>query len=466
MERYLKKLSLVVCMMVALVAMVGLQTKVAWAAKEILIIQKNTTTYTYGGKCAGDSLADALAQLNKHDLYDVKDHTQFSTMSLYELSRYRIIIIAENQTEPDFYSTLALAQNREKLAKAVEGGCILLAHMYDNSDNGSQVDGYTNILPGGVRVYGIQQNANYTTNAIEVSDPGACVLTGILSPDSYFSGLNDTLCPDLNYSASGIFGNIPPDATKVMRADDGVPNEYTYIIYKWGEGYVFATTQPIEGMYCDCDTDREKFLKNEIICAQAQAQPGEVEQMLKDIKAAIAILEAKADTMEGKLDAIQAQTDKITTIKTNTDMIPGIQTQTSGIPAIGSNVSGIKEQTDKIPAIKTETDKIGTIVTQTAGISAIGTNVSGIKEQTDKIPAIKTETDKIGTIVTQTAGIPAIGTAVGNIKTNTDTIPAIKTETDKIPSIKSGVDALEVKIDRRWWRSSTLPSLPDRPWRQ
>jgi hypothetical protein len=112
---------------------------------------------------------------------------------------------------------------------------------------------------------------------------------------------------------------------------------------------------------------------------------------------------------------------------------------------IDGNVDLIKIETDKIPAIKTETDKIPSIKTETDKIQTIDNNVDLVKTETDKIPAIKTETDKIAAIKTETDKIQTVDDNVDAIKTKTDNLPA-DTEAE-LAAIKAVVDDIDVNIN-------------------
>lgn len=369
MERYLKKLTLVVCMAVALAAMVGLQAKTAWAAKEILIIRNYLTERSPGAA----ALRLAMEDLNKEDLYDEKNIDQFSTTSIYELSRYRIIIIAENQ-DPYFYDELAEPDNQSKLAEAVDQGTILLAHLYDNDPSGGQINGNRYLLPGDVGVFGAEQDSHYPTNSIKVYDTSACVLDGITSPNNYFYGIASSC--GLTSSASGVFKYLQPSTEQIMKSDDADSYDGpTYIIYSRGKGQVFATTQPIEAMYC---CGKVEFLRNDITCAQEQAQPGETDQMLQYIKSAVDNIASKITTLQGD----------VTAMKTDMTAVKGdINTMKTDMATMKSDYNSMK--TD-LAAVK------GDAATMKGDVSTMKTDLATVKAD---VYTIKTQTTDIQTRV-------------------------------------------------------------------
>jgi hypothetical protein len=96
---------------------------------------------------------------------------------------------------------------------------------------------------------------------------------------------------------------------------------------------------------------------------------------LDDIKDQTQDIEDKVDIIDGNVDLVKIETDKIPAIKTETDKIPAIKTETDKIQTIddnvdtvNSNVSAIKAKTDNLPAntateltyIKNKVDSIDT----------------------------------------------------------------------------------------------------------
>ncbi|WP_253301894.1 hypothetical protein [Wolbachia endosymbiont of Psylliodes chrysocephala] len=195
---------------------------------------------------------------------------------------------------------------------------------------------------------------------------------------------------------------------------------------------------------------------------KANAIPDDLEDELTTIKTET----GKITAIETNVDAIQTKTDKMpadlgtelgklatsAALSTLDGKVDTITTETNKIAAIGTNVGKIETKTDKIPAdLGTELGKLAT----SAALSTLDGKVDTITTKTDKIPAdlgtelgklatsaaLSTLDGKVDTITTETNKIAAIGTNVGKIETKTDKMPAdLNAELDKLTVIENAID--------------------------
>jgi hypothetical protein len=290
MQRYLKRFLTVGIAVLALVAMLGLQAKVVWAAPEILLIQDGVPA-NYGVNPVPTAAATFPGKT-----WQIIQSTSLYAMSADDLNAYKIIILAERQIS-NYYTNLF--NNQAKITEAVSNGSILLAHL---SDQDLVSDGYT--LPGGVRVL---NGGNYQTDGIILSSPNNCVLNGLTTAD--FQTWNANLTANTHpitstWSANGIFTNLTGSETVIMQTNNVIPgfSGPSYIAYSYGTngGYVMATTMPIEAAYNDqvlaAAAALPAFLQNEISCAQSHIPgPADVSEALTDIQLRLIAIEAKLD---------------------------------------------------------------------------------------------------------------------------------------------------------------------------
>jgi hypothetical protein len=182
-----------------------------------------------------------------------------------DLSPYKFIMLASTQPTSTYANIQA---NIARINTYVWNGGIYLAHACDTGwwdlpyGYGSDWTGYS-ILPNGVTHVGYYYSQNI-------------YIKNLSSPIVY--NTNNAYFYNWHYSTHGWFTNVPVGADIVMVTDYNYP---TYIIYKYGSGYVFATMQTIEWGYGPfvwywVGDWRPRFLLNELWYAYvlAQSLPG------------------------------------------------------------------------------------------------------------------------------------------------------------------------------------------------
>lgn len=186
----------------------------------------------------------------------------WSTNIPADLSPYKFIILASTQPTSTYAN---IAANIARINTYVWNGGIYLAHACDEGwwdlpyGSGSDWTGYS-ILPNGVTHVGYYYSQN-----IYINNPSSPIVYN--TNNAHFYGWT--------YSTHGWFTNVPVGADIVMVTDSNHP---TYIIYQYGSGYVFATTQTIEWGYGPfvwywVGGWRPQFLLNELWYAYVAQSP-------------------------------------------------------------------------------------------------------------------------------------------------------------------------------------------------
>ncbi|MEW5801015.1 MAG: hypothetical protein AB1847_02815 [bacterium] len=358
MERYLKKLSLVVCIAVALTAMLGLQAKMAWSAPnstipippacttnpvqeitsvgpEVLLVE-DVLPWQYSPNCAAIPVLGAVEQaLNGlAKIYDRVNSITFRTMTKAQLQAYKIIIIPGDQ-DNTFYANVTA--NITNLQLAVQGGVFAIVHLVEGPNNGV-IDG-RQILPytsggfnAGYTPYGVLQGG---TNSILISAPNNCIIaTSPAQPASAFQ--------NWQYSAHGYFdaAQLPTGTTTILT--DGMSGDPTMILYPLGSGKVLASTMTAE--YAYGTAIYPTLLTREIYCTQ-QAVPPPVtlealEAKLDLLTTSINNISAALTTLQNTVNSISAQT---------TDMQPRVTDTQTTVNEIDNEVEAIETKMDEKP---------------------------------------------------------------------------------------------------------------------
>jgi len=415
MERYLKKLSLAVCIMVALATMLGLQPKVAWAADtnswtpnggcneplypdggpeivccdqignaEVLIIEDDypwgyctkLCNYIYNDSnfpVYGGAVEEAASQLGKS--FCRVSSQYFTTMSLTELLKYKIIVIPSDQ--PSTYYT-RISSKIGVLKAAVERGIQLIVHLTEGPDNRGNINGQQ-ILPGtphgdnaGYYAFGL----GHGLNSIRIDLPDSC----------YVDGETNALLSGWDFSAHGYFSDDPSDLPAgteiILTANDTGYKGYPVMIhYKLGSGQVLATTMTVEYAFADFEGRRinETLLTNELMCAQLKKECCCCEEKLDILLAAIAEVKREVSNIEITVNDISTKTADISNIKTTVNSINttvnNIQTTTN---TTQTTVNNIQTNTSNIQA------KVNDISAQTSNIDDLQAAVTAIEAKLDK----------------------------------------------------------------------------------
>ncbi|MEW6381743.1 MAG: hypothetical protein AB1611_19365 [bacterium] len=440
MERYLKKLTLVVCMTVALAAMLGLQAKVAWSQStgglgcvipgtstqinypypnptqtaEVLLVQ-DKLPYEYSAACTPldtdlGAVENVLAMLGK--TYSRITSATFRTLLSTDMLRYRILIIPGDQPAT-YYSNISA--NITQMQAAINQGLYAIIHLADGGPNSGGgvlgvIDGYQ-IAPTTTGGFNAGFISRFTgpgstgLNNIQIASGASshCIVTGTTNA-SYFGW---------NYSAHGYFNSsqLPAGTTPILV--DPLSGNPTMIIYSIGSGAVLASTMTSEWAYGSAlpagSTPYQRLLTREISCVQSVTPPPP----------------ATLEAIEAKLDALTITIGDIVT-KLNT-----VVSQTTGLSGVPGTLTAIKAQTDNI-------DDVQSCCTTVSG------KVDAVKAQTDNIDDVKTQTDKIPDIQTKTTDIQT-----------------------KVKDLPDAVQDIETKLDRkRIFSGGQYTPSPILPWRQ
>jgi hypothetical protein len=359
MKVYLKRL-LGVCMMIAVVIIMGLQAKAGQAA-EVLVIRDD---YAWGLPYC--PIERTLSNLGK--TYVRMTSAGLKDLSEYDLSKYKIAIIASDQKD-SYYTNLN--DCKTKLHNAIHAGLVLIAHLCDGGVNHGSIDGYT-LLPGGVEVSRVGNNPLYGTDTIRIVN-GNCVVDGITT-GSYFCNWYP--------SANGIFRNYSGvGAEEIMWSNDRDSYDGpTYIIYTYGQGKIMATTQAVELGY---SLDKTQFLEKEVTCAQQSAQPDETLRLLQQVKTCVDSLGTRLSALETKCSTIEASVNGLSTAQIQT-ALSEIKTKSSSIETKVNSLSTDQIQTSlneieaKSSSIETKVNSLSTDQIQTS-LNEIKTKASTIE---------------------------------------------------------------------------------------
>jgi hypothetical protein len=216
------------------------------AVAEVLLIKDVTPWDVNGNELA-------LRELGK--TYSVIPSADLATT---DLSEYRIVIIASDQTDAT-YANLVLYKG--KLANYVQNGGVLVAHA---CDHGWHYGDWTiSWLPLGVT------KVNTLQEYLSIIDSTSPIVTGT----PHGGPVSDADLDNWHYSTHGYFTGLPASVNKIIGITGDPGTQPTYIEYTYGSGTVLATMQTMEWPWKHNPTKAKKdLLRNEIEYAQEKAQ--------------------------------------------------------------------------------------------------------------------------------------------------------------------------------------------------
>lgn len=359
MARYLKKLSLVVCMVVALATMVEFQAKMVWAAAvsnstvpptcssstyntstplpnlyspstspEVLLVEDRIpwdhcmTSTTHPTAQVG-VIEYELEQIGKK--YDRINSGTFKTYTANDFIQYRIVFFAGDQSQilTQFYTHIN--SNLVALEQAMTQRSMVLIANLDGTDPVTNIDTH-NIIPFSAATpnWGYTADTvNPTTNLdtyVRYDTPKDCTI---------LSTLRTSYAP-WNNSADAYFANIPTAATafSILSLYDGTAYRTTLAKFSTPTttisappSTVIATTMNVE--YAFAANLNTTLLGREITCAQTaiateatlealEAKLDLLTSSIASISAALVTLQADVNAIDTKSDAIESKLDCLT----------------------------------------------------------------------------------------------------------------------------------------------------------
>jgi subtilisin family serine protease len=149
------------------------------------------------------------------------DRVNSTTLAAIDLSRYRLVIVASDQTT-GFYQRVAA--RRQQIEDYVSGGGVLEFHAAGGGWSGGDSSLVT--LPGGMGIAGSYDDWN------EILLPGHPLLAGL--SDAIYGGF---------FTSHAFFTDVPDEAIRIATTPSGQPN---LVEYRFGGGWVVAGGQTFE----------------------------------------------------------------------------------------------------------------------------------------------------------------------------------------------------------------------------